>query len=378
MIATTNLSISRTAFANRANQPLAATLGAACLLVASMTLACGGRETNSADLQENSTGFQEQTADRQEQDTTLVRTGQSGTDPSAPDQAAKDSLQALPESELPGNDPYERVAVDAEASEATRVQDADTYRSDRTQVADVVPVTVADVTPPPVPTTAATAPDSPSESPLQPETSPADDSELMAATEQPVKPEGNATVTETVETTWVTVESGSELEIEFLSAVSSEWSEIGDEVRVRVSKSHLVDGTFAIPAGSELVGEVLEATPTKRFGGQATLAILFNTLELAGDDSIDIDIPWSGEDSGQKKKDATRIGGGAAAGAAAGSIFKDSDGAKMGALIGAAIGAARAAKDRGEPVELPEGSVRTVILEQELEVPVWIRHIKAS
>ena len=74
------------------------------------------------------------------------------------------------------------------------------------------------------------------------------------------------------------LEAGSE--VEMLSTVSSQTSRAGDTFRARINGNVRADGRVAIPSGSEVMGEVIDAVPLRKVGGQARLALRFTDLVL--------------------------------------------------------------------------------------------------
>jgi hypothetical protein len=156
----------------------------------------------------------------------------------------------------------------------------------------------------------------------------------------------------------VTVPAGTALAIELRTTVGSATSTVEDQVRGTIRKAVIVDGTEAIPAGSTVVGSVTEAERSGRVKGLARVAFRFSTLDLPGD-SERISIRTNSiarEAEATKKKDATKIGGGAAAGAVIGGILGGGDGAAKGAAIGGAAGTGVVLSTRGKEVSVPAGT----------------------
>jgi type IV secretory pathway VirB10-like protein len=167
------------------------------------------------------------------------------------------------------------------------------------------------------------------------------------------------------------VPAGTVLEVEMLDTISSEHSHIGDTFRARVSGNVRADGRVAIPNGSEVMGEVTEAVPLRKVGGQARLAVRFTDLVLPDGTTVPIDASFVQSGRNETGKDAATIGGGAAAGAILGRILSKGDrgkGGVIGALIGAAAGTAIASRTPGEPVTLAAGSVVDLRLEGSVRI----------
>jgi len=169
----------------------------------------------------------------------------------------------------------------------------------------------------------------------------------------------------------VTVPAGQVMAIKMLTTVSSRISHAGDIFRARLSGSvRDDDGRVAIPAGSEVVGEVVDAARARRIGGQARLALRFTDLILP--DGTTVPIAASFLQAGQSKagNDAAKIGGGAAAGAVLGRILDKGDGkgSAVGAILGAAAGLLLAAGTPAEEVTFAKGAAVDIQLDRPLEV----------
>jgi type IV secretory pathway VirB10-like protein len=195
------------------------------------------------------------------------------------------------------------------------------------------------------------------------------------AREEP-QPAPREEIPEPPRTTTVTVPAGSVLDVEFTKGVASNTSAPGDAFRVRVTHDVMEDGEVAIPAGSEILGEVTEAVPLRKVGGQAKLALRFTDLVLPSGTTVPIDASFVQQGRSETGKDAATIGGGAAAGAILGRVLgkgNRSKGAVIGAIIGAAAGTAIASKTLGEEVVIPEGTVVSLKLDESVQVKVQSR-----
>lgn len=169
----------------------------------------------------------------------------------------------------------------------------------------------------------------------------------------------------------VTLPAGTVLPIELATTVGSETSNVEDRVRGTIRRAVTIDGVEAIPVGSTVSGTVTEATRSGRVKGLARVAFRFSTLDLPGD-AERVTIRTSSiarEAEATKKKDATKIGGGAAAGAVIGGLLGGGDGAAKGAAIGGAAGTGVVLSTRGKEITVPAGtSVSTKLTE-----PVTLR-----
>lgn len=171
----------------------------------------------------------------------------------------------------------------------------------------------------------------------------------------------------------VTIPAGTQFDVEVTSHLASNTSSPGQSFRVRVAQNVRADGEVAIPAGSEILGEVVQAVPLRKVGGQAKLELRFTDLVLPSGTTVPIDASFVQQGRNETGRDAAAIGGGAAAGAILGRVVKKGDRSKgtlIGAILGAAAGAVIASRTPGEEVVIPEGTVLGVKLDDSVQVQV--------
>ena len=205
----------------------------------------------------------------------------------------------------------------------------------------------------------------PEPAPAEPEPVPAAPAEEPAPAPEPVPEPAPERITA------VTLPAGTQLDVELTRTLASNTSRAGDAFRVRVDRDVMEEGVVAIPAGSEILGEVTEAVPLKKIGGQARLGLRFTDLVLPSGKTVPIGASFVQSGRSETGRDAATIGGAAAGGAILGRILNKgsrSKGSVLGAIIGAAAGTAIASRTPGEEVVLPQGSVVTVKLDRPVEV----------
>ncbi len=168
----------------------------------------------------------------------------------------------------------------------------------------------------------------------------------------------------------VTIPAGSSIEVTLETPLASDRSNVEDTVRAKVTKAVVVDGTTAIPAGSEVTGTVLEANPSGKVKGRASIVLRFLQLH-AGDTVVPISTPRiSREAKSTTGEDAKKVGVGAAAGAIIGAIAGGGKGAAIGTAVGAGAGAGAVVATAGDEVELPEGTRFSLKLDDAIRVQV--------
>lgn len=171
----------------------------------------------------------------------------------------------------------------------------------------------------------------------------------------------------------VNVPAGTRFNVELTSTLASNTTAPGETFRVRVAEDVMEDGQVAIPAGSEILGEIVEAVSPRKIGGQAKLELRFTDLVLPSGTTVPIKASVVQQGRSETGRDAATIGGSAAAGAILGRVLKKGDrskGAVIGAIIGAAAGAVIASRTPGEEVVIPKGTVMGVKLDDSVRVRV--------
>jgi hypothetical protein len=171
----------------------------------------------------------------------------------------------------------------------------------------------------------------------------------------------------------VTVATGTVLNLELLTALSSETSTVETPIRARLREAVVVDGHTALPAGAVLTGVVTEAARSGRVQGRARLGIAFNQVELSEGREQLRTTPITFEADGTTREDAARVGVGAVGGAIIGGILGGGSGAARGAAIGGAAGTGVVLATRGREVELAEGTELAISVVEPLEVRVLVR-----
>jgi hypothetical protein len=167
----------------------------------------------------------------------------------------------------------------------------------------------------------------------------------------------------------VTIPVGTVLTAKLATSIASDTSGVEDAVRGTLTKPITVSGTTAVPAGTEIVGSVLEAKESGRVTGRASIAFRFSRL-LVGTEAHQIRTAQIARKAAPDRKgDVTKgaIGGGV--GAVVGGLI----GGGKGAVIGAGVGGTGAVlATKGKEIRLPAGTVVSTHLEQALVILVPI------
>lgn len=138
--------------------------------------------------------------------------------------------------------------------------------------------------------------------------------------------------------------------------VASNHSRPGDQFRGYLAEKLPYRGG-AVPAGSVVVGRVVEARPSGRVRGRAYLSMELRELEIRGERHAVETEEVVLEAQASTKRDAKTVAIGTAVGGALGGLLGGKKGAAKGVAVGAAGGTAGVLATKGLEVEVSEESV---------------------
>lgn len=163
--------------------------------------------------------------------------------------------------------------------------------------------------------------------------------------------------------------ANTEVIVRLQSAIVSSTASVGQPVTGMVEHDVTMDGIVLIPQGSHVSGTVTAVKPAKKFGGQAMVAIGFDSVRLPSGESVPVEGGVAAYADKETAKDTGAIIGGTVGGAILGRIIgKDTKGTVTGAVIGGGIGTAVASR-KGDEAYLPAGSSLTIRTTQVEELP---------
>ena len=197
----------------------------------------------------------------------------------------------------------------------------------------------------------------------------------------PKSPSGNA---QTLKGRVVTVPAGQAMPVVSTTAISSQNAYAGQVFSIALASDFYYNGALIAPAGSSVVGNVIEVVKAKRGSMNGKLCVRFNQIVTPYGLQIPISAVFKTDDKsgvlvGGTKVDVAKEYGkdmvvGSAAGALSGVVFGALAGGDVGrgAAIGTAVGAGgglvKSVIDKGNDVEIPAGSSFDIVLTQPITV----------
>lgn len=166
----------------------------------------------------------------------------------------------------------------------------------------------------------------------------------------------------------VTVPAGKVLTIRLADAVGSKISQPGQSFGGSLARSVEVDGQEAIPVGTKVSGEVVDAKPLGHFAGGALLQLRLNSITVNGEPMPVQTATFTQTLKGKGKRTAVLAGGGAGLGALIGGLAGGGKGAAIGAAAGAGAGTGGAAFTGNKEIVLPSESAVAFTLKSPLKI----------
>jgi hypothetical protein len=152
----------------------------------------------------------------------------------------------------------------------------------------------------------------------------------------------------------VTIPAGTTFSVRLGETLSSEKNRSGDTFMATLDQPLVVDGFVLAERGSRAQGKVVESERAGKVKGLAQIGIELTQITTADGQKVKINTgAFQKQAESTKKKDAAKVGIGAALGAAIGAIAGGGKGAGVGAGVGGAAGAGDVLLTRGAAVELP-------------------------
>ena len=168
----------------------------------------------------------------------------------------------------------------------------------------------------------------------------------------------------------MTIPAGTTLHVNVLSTLASDKSHPEDPVKGSLSKPVVVSGATALPTGTPITGSVVSAEESGRVKGRAAIAFRFDRM-VVNDETLRIATATVHREAAKDTKSDVKKGGiGAGVGAIVGGVIGGGKGAAIGAVGG---GAGTVLATKGEEVQVPAGTVVSVLLQDPITVTVPIK-----
>ncbi len=150
----------------------------------------------------------------------------------------------------------------------------------------------------------------------------------------------------------VTIPAGTHLAIRLVDPIDSETSQTGQVIRATLDTPLTVDGDVVIPAGYDVQGHLGTVQSAGKFAGASLVTLQLDRLTVNGKTYALQTNEFRREGTGNGKKTAAKVGGGAVLGAIIGGLAGGGKGAAIGTLAGAGVGTGVSAVGKGQQIKL--------------------------
>lgn len=164
------------------------------------------------------------------------------------------------------------------------------------------------------------------------------------------------------------IDQGTQLTVRLIDPIDSEKNQTGDTFHATLNAPLTSDGEEAVPAGSELIGHLVEVKSAGKFAGQSSVVMQLDSLTSGGQTyNLQTD-QYKKQGSSRGKNSAEKVGGGAVLGGIIGALAGGGKGAAIGAAAGAGVGGGVQAASKSQQIKLPSETV----LNFTLQAPVTV------
>jgi hypothetical protein len=164
------------------------------------------------------------------------------------------------------------------------------------------------------------------------------------------------------------VDQGTQLTVRLVDSIDSEKNQTGDTFHATLNAPLSSDGEEAIPAGTDIVGHLVEVKSAGKFAGQAGLVLQLDSITTGGRTyNLQTDT-YRKDGTSRGKNTAEKVGGGAILGGIIGAIAGGGKGAAIGAAAGAGAGGAVQAASKKQQIKLPSETVLNFTLQAPITV----------
>lgn len=168
----------------------------------------------------------------------------------------------------------------------------------------------------------------------------------------------------------VKIPAGTLLAVTMIDAVGTDTNHVGDAFMASIADPVIVNGRTVLAKGMKVRGQVETLDEPGRVKGKAAISLVLTQL-LGKDKTYAIATqPFTAEAESETKKDAVKVGGGAAIGAIVGAIAGGKKGAAVGAAVGGGAGTAAVVATKGQQIKIDSETKVQFLLKNDINVEV--------
>jgi len=202
-----------------------------------------------------------------------------------------------------------------------------------------------------------------------PKSTPADHSETPKAAAripQAETPAAKAPIAPAVET--VTIPADTMLTVAMIDAVGTDTNKAGDMFSASLAEPVVVNGKTVLPKGMKVRGRIETLEEPGRVKGKASISLVLTQLVRNGKTYAIATHPFTAQAESETKKNALKVGGGAALGALVGAIAGGKKGAAVGAAVGGGAGTTAVLFTKGSQMRIDSETKINFVIKDDIDI----------
>jgi hypothetical protein len=168
----------------------------------------------------------------------------------------------------------------------------------------------------------------------------------------------------------VKILAGTLLKVAMIDAVGTDTNHVGDTFMASIADPVIVNGMTVLAKGMKVRGRVETLDEPGRVKGKAAISLVLTELLGRGKTYAIATQPFTAEAESETKKNAVKVGGGAAIGAIVGAIAGGKKGAAVGAAVGGGAGTAAVIATKGQQIKIDSETIVQFLLKNDINVEV--------
>ncbi len=166
----------------------------------------------------------------------------------------------------------------------------------------------------------------------------------------------------------VTIAQGTQLSVRLSEPLDTSVNKPGQNFHGTLNTAITADGDEVVPAGSDVIGHIVDLSSSGKFTGSSALVLQLDSLSSGGKTyNIQTD-QYKKEGSGRGKNTAEKVGGGAVLGGIIGALAGGGKGAAIGATVGAGAGGGVQAASKAPQIKIPAETIMAFTLQAPVTV----------
>lgn len=166
----------------------------------------------------------------------------------------------------------------------------------------------------------------------------------------------------------VEIPAGTTLTVTMIDAVGTDTSKAGDNFTASITEPVVVNGKTVLPKGLRVRGRVANVDEPGRVKGKAAISLVLTQFVKDNKTYAITTEPFQAQAEAGTKKDAVKVGGGAAIGAVIGAIAGGKKGAAIGAAAGGGAGTAAVLATKGDHIKIDSETKVNFVLKNDVKV----------